>query len=552
MPAGLWQLAVLQLLFYLFIAAGAGLYLFFRKPIIFVGLLALFSSLAFSVISFKAVVPWWGLTGDEVFIFAFLQKVIAGNFFADFFYSALPPFYPPLYFWVVGGVGNLFGLTAVQSGNLGVALMLLATPLIIYFWQVIRGEQNHSLLVLLPALMYVVSSWSAVIVKPYEFFSAVLLVVWTIFLAQDIYYKRLGFKSLIFYGGFGGLLFLTFYFWFLVLLIALAILKLMIETDFLYYFKKWFLVGVIIAVTSLPFTLPLAMSYVRFGAENWQAAWFIEEYLDLYLPFFDFSIFGAVALVGLISLFLLRQKIEIKVLGSILLACYTWQAISLYTIYFWDAPFLPAKPFLFLGGATLSAAAAFGLTELIAKVKNNRLKFGLVSLSLVLFSSQLIFGPMISSEIKYHLNLTRNPLREEFMNLKGNLEKISDLDNLTVLSSGVPEMSAFVPLDYYVSHNIHFSHPAAHFSDRFYFVRNLSEASDAKDFFERLKTSPWSKIDALLLLKGPGYYPINFYLDNYPLGGTEVEVRFPHRLIDERYFVTVFEDKQFVFLRLKD
>ncbi|MDD2807044.1 MAG: arabinofuranosyltransferase [Patescibacteria group bacterium] len=547
-----WQLASLQLLFYLFLIIGLAVYLFFRKPIVFVGLISGFFSLAACFIFTKALLPWWGLNGDELFVFAFLEKAAAGKFFGDFFYSSLPPFYPPLYFWSLGGLAHLLHLSAIQAGFLGVILVLFSTPLLIYFWLVIRGEKNFWALIFLPSLIYVVSSWSAIIVKPYEFVSAVLLVFWTIFLIKDIDDRRLNKKSIFFYGLTGGILFLTFYFWFLVILLALAICKLMIKTDLKYYLKNWFFVGIIVFIVSLPFTLPLAISYLNFGAENWQSAWFIEEYLDLYLPFFSWSVFGLVSLIGLISLGWLKDKIESKVLGSILLACYGWQGISLLTIYFWDAPFLPAKPFLFLGGATLSIAASFGLAELFEKIKNNKLKFGLFVVGLVLFSSQSIFGPLFSPEVAYHLTLMKQPLREEYLNLKNNLALVADLRSLTILSSGVPQMSTFFPLDYYVSHNIHFSHPAANFSTRYYFVRNLSQASDAKSFYQDLKNAPLARVDALLLLKGPGYYPINFYVDNYPLGGKAVEIRIPERLIDTQYFVKVFEDKQFVFLRLKD
>ena len=547
-----WQLAALQLLFYLFLVLGIGAYLFWRREFFFVGLVSIIFSLSFLIISFNAILPWWGLTGDEIFIFAFLEKVRSGGIFADFFYSGLPPFYPPFYFWVVGLLAKVFGLTAIKSGFLGVVLILFAVPWLIYFWLVARGEKNFWLLVLLPTTVYVVSSWSAIIVKPYEFISAVLLIFWTIFLIKDISERRIDRKSIIFYGLTGGVLFLTFYFWFLIILLALGFCKLAIKTDLGYFFKNWFLVGSVILIVSLPFTLPLVISYLNFGAENWQPAWFIEDYLDLYLPFFDLSIFGATALLGLISLVWLKRKIEIKVLSSILLACYVWQGISLLTIYFWDAPFLPAKPFLFLGGATLSVAAAYGLTTLAVRFKNESLKAVFFIGIIFLFASQSIFSPWLAQEIKLHLNLMNKPLREEFQNLKNNLERVSGLEDLTVLSSGTPEMSAFVPLDYYVSYNVHFSHPAANFSTRYYFIRNLSQSFAPDNFYHNLKNSPLGKIDALLLLKGDGYYPINFYIDNYPLGGQAVEIHIPASLIDEQYFVKVFEDKQFVFLKVKD
>ncbi len=551
-PTEVWQLAALQLLFYLFIAWGVVFYLVWRRPIVFVILISVFSALAYLIMIWQAILPWWGLSGDEIFVHAFLEKVAAGQFWSDFFYSGLVPFYPPLYFWLVGGIAAIFNLNGITAGQLGVFLVLLLTPISIYFWQKSRGQENRWLLALVPSMIYVVADWSAIILKPYEFISAVLVVLWTIFLFEDIYYHRLNKISLSFYGIIGGLLFLIFYFWFFIVLIAAAIFKLIIDTDIKYYFRNLGLVWLMIFLVSLPFTLPLVITYWQLGTENWQLAWFIPEYLEIYLPFLSFSVFGLVSIMALITLVWLREKIIIRALGSLLVACYLWQAINLLTIYFWDAPFLPAKPFLFLGGAVLSIIAAYGLSEFLAeKIKNQKLQFIFVVAGISLLASQLPFGYFFTDHIDYNLSVMKYPLREEYVNLIDNLRNVDDLEQLTILSSGTPEISAFLPLDYYVSYNVHFSHPAANFSQRYNFVRTLAVSPEAGSFYQMLKQSPLARIDALLLLKGDGFYPINFWVDDYPLGGKAVEIKIPANLISEQYFVKVFEDRQFVFYRVK-
>lgn len=550
-PTEVWQLAALQLLFYLFLALSLIFYLFWRKPIVFVVLTALFSAAAYAIMIWQARLPWRGLVGDEIFVIAFLQKVAAGYFWSDFFYSSLPPFYPPLYFWLVGGLGWLLQLHGINTGHLGVLLVLSLTPLLVYLWQRSRKPDNLWLLILVPLMVFVVKDWSVIIVKPYEFISAVLAVLWTISILEDIYYHRLDKAKSFFYGISGGLLFMTFYFWFFIILLAVGIFKLMVDTEFVYYFKQLSLIGLVIFLVTLPFILPLGTTYWQFGAENWQPGWFIPEYLDTYLPFLSLSVFGLIAVVALVTFVWLRELIVVRALGSLLLACYLWQGVSLFTIYFWDTPFLPSKPFEFLGGAILSITAAYGVSAFLkVKVKNQAFRLMVVVIGLGLLALQLPFGYFFTSKIGYNLALMKQHLPEEDINLFENLKKVDDLGELTVLSSGVPEMSALLPLDYYISHNIHFSHPAANWSQRYYFVNQLAHSPDAQSFYQTLRQAPFDQIDALLLFKGEGFYPINFWIDNYPLGGRAVEIRVAANLLDEQYFVKVFEDRHFVFLKV--
>ena len=551
-----WQLAAIKLLFYLFIGLGILSWFKFRKPIIFVSLVAGFLVSTYLIIIYQAKLTWWGLQGDEIFVTAFLEKVASGHFFSDFFYTSLPPFYPPLYFWLVGGLAGLLKFNGVQAAQLGVALVLLLTPFIVYLWQKkYFSKENISpwRLALAPALIFIVFDWTAVILKPYEFIAAVLVTFWAIFLLTDLQQQVLNWKKIVFYGISGGLLFLTYYFWFLPLAIAFALFKLFTPVKSRYYFSRLFFVGVLVVLISLPFTLPLSVTYLKFGAENWQSAFFIPEDLNLYLPFFQFSIFGLVSLVGLLSVIFYWSNPYIKALGLLLVSTYLWQLISLFTIFFWQAPFLPAKPFLFLGGAALAVSAAYGISEFLeTRLKNENWLTAIFILGWLILATQLLGGSFIDdAKVQNQLIATKQPPREEFVNLINKLKTVENIDRLTILSSGVPEISAYLPLDYYISYNIHFSHPAANFSERYFFISDLARAARAEDLHQKIKQAPFAEIDALLLLKGENFYPVNFWLDNYPLGGRIDEIRIPADLIDERYFAKVFEDEYFVFFRPK-
>lgn len=548
----IWQLAVIKLLFLTFIGLGIFFYWKIRKPIMFVSLISFFSASAYMAIIWQAQVPWWGLVGDEIFVTAFLQKIAGGFFTSDFFYTDLPAFYPPLYFWALGFFGFIFKLNGVLLSQIGVFLVLFITPYLVYFWQ--RKHLNNALLlVLTPALVYVVSDWQAIILKPYEFISSVLVVLWSIFLFSDLVNKRINRNKIIFYGVAGGLLFLTFYFWFFLTIIAAGIFKLLVKVKNNYYYGNLILVGVIALFVALPFLAPLGLSYIFLGAENWQPAWFLPQDLNLYLPFFELSVFGLVSAIAIASLIYYRKEIYIKAAFALLASTYIWQGISLFTIYFWDVPFLPAKPFIFFGGAVISITAAYGIAKFVKeKVKSKQVKIILFVSAWVLLATQLLGGNFVNqTHVQQRMVAMKQGIRPEFSEVINKLNSIPGISEATILSSGVAELSAFVPLNYYISYNIHFSHPAANFSQRYYFVESLALATSPEDFYNRIKNAPQTQIDALLLLKGEGFYPINFWLDNYPFGGKSYEIRIPASLINDQYFVKLFEDKSFIFFMIK-
>lgn len=51
-----------------------------------------------------------GAQGDNRYQLAIVHQVQDGNLLGDYFYRGVPAHYPPLYFWIVGGLGELLGL----------------------------------------------------------------------------------------------------------------------------------------------------------------------------------------------------------------------------------------------------------------------------------------------------------------------------------------------------------------------------------------------------------------------------------------------------------
>lgn len=258
-------------------------------------------------------------------------------------------------------------------------------------------------------------------------------------------------------------------------------------------------------------------------------------------------------MAGLTTIIFYWRRPYVRALGCLLVALYLWHGINMVTIAWFQAPFLPSKPFLFMGGAILMIAAAYGIGQVVTtSVKNPSAQAGLFVVGWVVLGSQLLGGSYLDTPgVSQQLVVMKQELPEETGQLVDHLYGVPGIEGLSVLSSGIPEVSAFLPLNLYVSHNVHFSHPAAHFSERYNFVRLLTGAPTPQAFYQQIKQAPFGPIDGLLLFKSGDQYPVLFQLDSYPTGVAEQQLNIPTRLIDPQYFDTVFEDKHFIFFKVK-
>ena len=130
-------------------------------------------------------------------------------------------------------------------------------------------------------------------------------------------------------------------------------------------------------------------------------------------------------------------------------------------------------------------------------------------------------------------------------------ESTPDYLERTWLSSGIPEINAYLPIHYFVAHNPHFSHHAAKYSERLEVVKELAKA-DVQKFSDIMNES---EIDALLLYKekDSSSYPLFFWQDNYPNGGKELKINILKENVDALGWDKAYEDKEWViFLKNKD
>jgi hypothetical protein len=501
-------------------------------------LFGLSSALSYIAFVHGAGLPFYGLQGDETFVMAFLEHVATGHFFSDFSYAALPPFYPPLYFWVVGGISWFLHWNGVQAGKLGAALVFgflpfLSVVLQEHLWQK-RPEAERPAVwgMVFAAIAYLpLVGWENALLKPYEVFTGLLAVQLAAF-----FFVRAGekwsWRDGIFYSITFFLLLLTYYFWGIQIAIAGLLSLALSRTVFFRRLRAYALVGSLALVGSAIFWLPYLISLTQ-GFSSAQGTFLLPNDFALFFPFLPWQMSGLVFLAGLVAFVRSYRAPVMQSLALLAVTPYLWQLCGAVLFLAGKQPFLPSKPFLFFGGAAFVTAAGWGIGWWGKKMQRSW-HISLVTVCVVVLTS---FGGVFAlrPETQAALSRMRAP-SDEVQQLDAFFKTHADVLQHTYLSSGIGQLSAFVPLDTFIEPTVHFSHPAARWPERFAFLEELAASSDAATFAKRLRETPWGSVDGLLLYRAADAYLLYFQEDAWPSGTRERVISLPAVLVSSTFW----------------
>lgn len=560
-PTDLQYFVAIKLVFFVFILfALLGVYKKWGNAyLVWIG--AICSATAYFLLVNNLELPFWGLKADEITIAAMYERFAHGGMWSDFNYGHLPPFYPSLFFQSAALFGKLFDWNGVQIAEFAVLGTLLLFPIILFYVQkfIWRKKQDqhspHSLAWLLGvAFVFILAGWDAVITKPYEFVSATGVVLWATLLMIDLHEDKLSAKKIIMYGILGGLLFWMFYFWFFLAAIGIALFNLFSkERVRLKQYGQLILIAVITLCTASPFWFPLARAYGANGAENWQLGFFTIEWIATQIPHIVFSVQGLLLLIGLIALVVWRKIPYIRALLALFCAGLAWQAMGLTTILFFSSPLQESKGFLFFSTSVLAFAAAYGIEKCWLNYKNNTSVSGITIaiVGLLLVAPQLLFGTFTDQQNVQEVRTRARTLKPELRELVTFL-KTQNVQEKVILTSGIPELHAFLPFNEFIYFNQHNSHPAALFSERLAFIKELTSISSTAVFYDTIRQHEFAP-SLLLFYKGGerlDAYPIYFNLDNFPYRIKEETLYISKKLLGEKNFEIIFENDAYIVYRL--
>jgi len=519
-----------------------------KSPIFWVILSAISLSSFYFIFASPMQNMFGGGVGDEIFIVSFLSQVLKGNFFADFYYAGLPAFYPPLFFWLTGGVSRFIGIeNAIAAYKIGVLGVLMLWFLGYYFWQKLywkyiapKGEKSIAsqkwFWYFVPLVSFFLMGFDHIISKPYETFSALGIVLFLGLFSLSIKKTKWGIKEYSFFGISGALLFLLYYFWWFMAIPTLFILAFMGEHRKKNIIRVFALGAIMFALSSV-YLVPLFFSYLG-GIENWQAIYFVPGDFNSFLPFAQISKSLVLILPGIFALIYFYKKPFIRSGIFLLFFCYLYQYISIGIFLFGGKPLQAMKPFLFLSSVVFAVGAVYLLFSLHKKYIQafSEEKKKMFFFAALIFS--LLFWPMtgfiddVGVRENIEKSIASHPAKELALKIEGS---IPDYKERIWLSTGYPMINAYIPLHYYIAHNPHFSHPVSKYSKRM----ESFEVSSKEEWKEFIKTN---KINAFLLYSSPDEenYIFYFWKDNYPNGGVEKQV-----IISKEYFDNLGLEKVF-------
>ncbi len=541
----------------LFIYFGVTIFLIWKHKKTYWHLLAITAAIFsfYFILAWPLQKMWWANNGDEMFTGAFLTRVLHGQIFSDFYYGWLAPFYPPLYFWVTGTISRLFTSNAITAAKIGVLGTILIWFLGSYFWQKLwrqKIDQTKERIaiykspwfwLLLPVIYFISLDFDNIIVKPYETVTALFCVILIGLIAESFDWQKWNWKNYLFLGISGGLLFLTYYFWWIMLIPVMFYLALTSRTKTL-NLKRIILLGFVIFACSAMYLIPLFLNYSHFGLENWQAVFFTPTDFVTFAPWLTLSLKSLILITGLIGLIAFAKEKFIKANLLVLITAFIYQFINIVIFVLGHKPVQCQKPFLFLGGATLGIGATYLLIYIFnTYFKTLEIKKIAAICSIVIFFPLLPMIKFIDDPVAL-MQIEKDLTPSKVITLVDTIKtQVPDYTKQIWLSSGVPEINLYLPLNYYIAHNPHFSQPASLYSQRMALINELSQATSAENF-QAIINSAQPQITALLLAPDGDNYSLYFWQDNYPNAGKELVVKIPQNLISDQYWQSVYTDSQ--------
>lgn len=545
----------------LFIFIAIFILLLFKKPKAkwFVLLFTIFLSVSYGLLILNQKKLFWGNQGDEIFIISFFCRVINGQYFSDFFYGWLPPFYPPLYFWIVGTISKLVTHNGINAAQIGVFLTLTAWFPLPYLWQKFYFRKNldekstlvsNWLWLLFPLLFFLMIDFDAIILKPYEVFPALFGIIFITLFGHSLNNTYWNWKRYLFFGASGGLLFLIYHFWWLIYIPTLFFIVLT-SKERLRNLKRLIVTGFIIFAVSAIYLVPLSISYLKNGVENWQIKFGIAADFATFLPWSNLSLRGILYILGLIGLIYLGWKNFHRPSLIIFITCFIYQIVNFIIFLFTKQTYLAAKPFLFLSTAALAYGGAnfliFSYQKLSIKITAEKLRL----VNLIVF---IIFLPLWPNAHFFDNPTIQKQIQKnsETPGVKFLTDKIislvPDYQKRTWLTSGFPELNAYLPINHFIGYNAHFNHPAAKFEKRFSYLREITEAKSSVEFMNLINNSQ-PPIDTLLFFKNKNSndnYPLFFLRDNYPNAGREEILYLPKYLITSDHWQIIYDNPEII------
>jgi len=554
----------IKLLFVLFTVVS--IYLIYKKknPVHFLILVGWVSAVAYFLLVNNLQLSFWGLQGDEITIAAMYNTFAHVSLWSDFAYHNLPAFYPPAFFWIFGIIGRILNWNGVMIAKLASFSFFLIFPIGSYYCQKYLlsndSTDNKNLgtvfALLSPLLIITILDKDLLIGKPYEVISATITIFWYSSLCLKITQGKWNKKQVLIYGIIAGIIFMTYYLWLIFAAIALFLIIIMENKETkIKYFVSLFKTMLIAILVSLPFILPLSISYYKNGMENWQTAFFTPNGLNFWLPMFQLnSINSIILLFGFTTLVYYRKRILIKQLLYLFIITFFWWTVAMISLLIFKVPFQEFRGFYILSPTILVIAAAYGIERVWHhfNINNNKnLFFTIAVIGVMYFASQSVFGFFVDDPIVKMRRIESKAPKEEITNLVNFLKKTPGSDSKLTLQT-TPQILAFVPINHLIYFNQHNNHPASIFSKRYQYVQLLANSKSPEELYENINKCPYGCLKQFIFYGDEENYYLYFHMNKIIDGIEEKEIKIRKELFSEVYFKKIYDKDGYTVINIKE
>jgi len=554
----------IKLLFILFIAVS--IYLIYKKknPAYLLVLAGGVSATSYFLLVNNLQLSFWGLQGDEITIAAMYNTFAHVSLWSDFAYHNLPAFYPPAFFWAFGIIGRILNWNGIMIAKLASFSFLLIFPIGSYYFQkyLLRNESadNKTLgmvfALLSPLLIITIIDKDILIGKPYEVIAATATIFWYSSLYLKISQGKWNGKQAFVHGIIAGIIFMIYYLWLIFAAIALFSMGIMENQETrIKYFLSLFKTMLITILVSLPFILPLSISYYKNGIENWQTAFFTPNGLNVWLPMFQLnSINSIILLFGFITLVYYRKHILIKQLLYLFIITFFWWTAAMVSLLIFKVPFQEFRGFYILSPTILVIAAAYGIERVWHhfNINNNKnIFFTIAVIGVVYFASQSVFGFFVDDPIVKMRRIESKAPKEEIVNLVNFLKKTPESGSKLTLQT-IPQILAFVPMNHLIYFNQHNNHPASIFSKRYQYVQLLANSKSPEELYENINKCPYGCLKQFIFFGDEKNYYLYFHMDKLIDGIEEKEIKIKKELFSEAYFKKIYDKEGYTVINIRE
>lgn len=489
-------------------------YFLFRKEQLFITFpdYAVLSTIVFGYCTLSALFydtsfGLWAMQGDAGFNIAIITKFKYNNLWVDFNYRDLHSSYPSLYFFLLGKYAALTNTSSVYMLKKGFLALYLIMPWISYnYLKRVFNAWPAAISVLIFCLFF----YEFAIYKPAEFFSLLLFVPWFLNLLntkED--------RSVLINGIVGGLLFATYYFWFLI--IPFVVLSYYLiekqKTQFEYLIK----VLSLSAILSSFFWMPVFLDCYKYGFHSQIALWFDESMLVLYRNLDKISVIQVLVVIGILCIVILKDiRRELKWL---LLAFVFWLLLGQLSMLI-QKPLVHSK-MNHLGDLIMIIGFAEGLVIVLNKKFNNATLIPV--LSAVVFIAAIQGFSDIKGNAGYKAAFDNYPANEWQKS-----DKIIDEYKDKVFLTEKTFLNQLLPTYTFINVNAHFSNPACQYLKRIDFLSKLQNCNDPLVVLWLMK---YNKFNAIDYVWPNSANQITVFKDNFPYNHLGVSFTFSPQIL---------------------